>query len=441
MPRVRHGSVKHAHIHGRTGRGQVDHEQRVPVLAGKGCVDVWEFMDALQKARGVLDERGRDPRETRWPAGAALNLDDIAALLGAGLQEQAQLFTVADEVRSRFMGDAIHLRGIIEFSSYCVRNCLYCGLRRDNRNLVRYRMAPDEIVTMAVRAAGAGYKTIVLQSGDDFHYRAKDIARIVEEIKRRTEVAITLSMGERSREDYAVMRTAGADRYLLKHETADPGLYRRLHPGMSLGSRLECLRNLREAGFQVGSGNIVGLPGQTTRTLAKDIALLRDLDVEMAGIGPFIPHPDTPLVSCPPGDAMLSLRVLAVARLVLPQAHLPATTALATLHPKGRRMALSCGANVVMPNVTPLKYRRLYEIYPDSVALQDPEDGGIAAIAAMLSEIGRQVSKTRGDSPKLDAELLAVAERRPGAGTLLQCAAGGFRKNTEVTSSGSNGEA
>ncbi len=360
---------------------------------------IGKVQDALAskppRTQGAGTARGAPP-----PLGAGLTEGDIVALLEAGPGEQRTLFALADEVRRGFMGDAVHLRGIIEFSSYCVRNCLYCGLRRDNRRLVRYRMSIDEILAVAARATAAGYRTIVLQSGDDLHYRAEDIARMVEGIKQAADVAVTLSVGERSRQEYAIMRRAGADRFLLKHETADPGLYSRLHPGMTLEDRLECLAHLRGLGFQVGSGNIVGLPGQTARTLAKDIMLLRSLDVEMAGIGPFIPHPDTPLASHPPGDLSMSLRTLAVARLVLPLAHLPATTALATLHPDGRRMGLECGANVVMPNVTPLEFRRLYEIYPGSIALAAPDDGGLAQIHALLSGLGRQVSHTCGHSPK-----------------------------------------
>lgn len=325
-------------------------------------------------------------------------------MLAANPEDEPRLFAAADEVRRRFVGDSVHLRAIIEFSNYCVRSCLYCGLRRDNRKLGRYRMSADEIARTAAKACSAGYRTIVLQSGDDLHYRADDIARIVERIKRGADVAMTLSIGERTGEEYRTMRNAGADRFLLKHETADPGLYASLHPGMSFERRLECLHSLRQLGFQVGSGNIVGLPGQTLHTLARDIALLRELDVEMAGIGPFIPHPDTPLARSRPGEVALALRTLAVARIVLPLAHLPATTALATLHPEGRRLALQCGANVVMPNVTPPEYRRLYEIYPNSVALGDPEDGGFARVAAFLGGMGRPVSGSRGDSPKLDSD-------------------------------------
>ncbi len=350
-------------------------------------MDVPEFREALADA---LDAVG---------CGRALAREQVAALLSPPrLEDEAALFRAADGVRRSVMGDDVHLRAIVEFSSYCVRNCAYCGLRRDNRGLRRYRMSTDEIASVAARAALAGFRTIVLQSGDDLWYSANDIARIVEAVKRAADVAVTLSIGERARDEYAVMRAAGADRFLLKHETADADLYRRLHPGMSLERRLECLNDLRDLGFQVGSGCIVGLPGQDAWSLAGDIALMRELQVDMAGIGPFVPHPGTPLGASPPGDARLCLRVVAAARLVLPRAHIPATTALATVHPDGRRAALVCGANVIMPNVTPFARRRLYEIYPGSISLREPEDGGFAELAAMLAGLGRRVAATRGDS-------------------------------------------
>jgi biotin synthase len=364
------------------------------------------FENALRKVKDALgpDHLGAQGEAgttaVQSPAEVGLTEEDIVALLEAGPREQQALFDLADDVRRRFMGDEVHLRALIEFSNHCVRNCLYCGLRRDNAKLVRYRLSVHDVLEIAARAAAAGYKTIVLQSGDDFHYRADDIARMVEGVKRAADVAVTLSIGERSRKEYAIMRRAGADRFLLKHETADPDLYERLHPGMSLERRLECLRDLRDLGFQVGSGNIVGLPDQTVRIIAKDIKLLRAIDVEMAGIGPFIPHPDTPLAGCPPGTLSMSLKALAVTRLALPLAHLPATTALATLHPAGRRLALTCGANVVMPNVTPLEFRRLYEVYPGSIALHAPEDGGLSELTQVLAALGRHVSNSCGHSPK-----------------------------------------
>lgn len=312
--------------------------------------------------------------------------------------ETESLFASADRTRKGFVGDSVHIRGIVEFSNYCVRDCMYCGLRRDNLKLKRYRMTPDEILAASESGIRSGYRTIVLQSGEDPYYSASDIARIAEGIKSLGDVAVTLSIGERSRREYATMRSAGADRFLLKHETADTELYRRLHPGAFLETRIECLQNLKSLGFQVGSGFIVGLPGQDISIIARDIALLKELDVEMAGIGPFIPHPGTPLASYPAGDVAMTLKALAVARLALSHANLPVTTALSTLSQDGRELALSCGGNVIMPNITPAKYRELYEIYPDSASLRDPEDGGIREIVVMLNAMGRRISTTKGDS-------------------------------------------
>jgi biotin synthase len=328
-----------------------------------------------------------------------LDVRDIARMLQARPGDETEsLFACADRIRKRFVGDSVHIRGIIEFSNYCVRNCLYCGLRRDNHKLTRYRMTPDEILAASQNGIQSGYRTIVLQSGEDPYYSAQDIALIVEGIKSFRDVAVTLSIGERARSEYAAMRSAGADRFLLKHETADAKLYQQLHPGASLKTRVECLQNLKSLGFQVGSGFIVGLPGQDISTIAEDIALLKLLDCDMAGIGPFIPHPDTPLASYPAGDVTMTLKALAVARQTLPYANFPVTTALSTLRQDGRQLALSCGGNVIMPNITPAKYRALYEIYPDSASLKDPEDGGIREIAGMLKTIGREVSTTKGDT-------------------------------------------
>lgn len=369
------------------------------------------------EARHVFQQTGADQiRQNRVPATTAglgefpgtdlrctplteFGVTDITRMLQACSEDDTRLlFAGADEIRRRCVGDSVHIRGIIEFSNYCMRNCLYCGLRRDNHKLRRYRMTPGEILAASENGIRYGYRTIVLQSGEDPYYSASDIARIVEGIKAFGDVAVTLSVGERTLGEYRTMRSAGADRFLLKHETADAELYRRLHPGASLRTRIECLRNLKSLGFQVGSGFIVGLPGQGVSTIAQDITLLKLLDVDMAGIGPFIPHPDTPLASYPPGDVTMTLRALAVARLALPYANLPVTTALSTLRSDGRQLALSCGGNVIMPNITPAKYRELYEIYPDSASLRDPEDGSMTEIARMLKEMGREISTTRGDT-------------------------------------------
>ncbi|NPV52816.1 MAG: [FeFe] hydrogenase H-cluster radical SAM maturase HydE [Firmicutes bacterium] len=334
------------------------------------------FWDALGRAR----------------AGKDLTRDEIRALLQAEPGDQTwTLFSLADEVRARYVGDEVHLRGLVEFSSYCARNCAYCGLRRDNRKLRRYRIAPDEIVDIAEYGATLGYKTIVLQSGDDFWYSADALASIITRIKNSADVAVTVCIGERSREEYATIREAGADRFLLKHETADPELYRDLHPGMTLEERVMRLRWLKELGFQVGSGNIVGLPGQTIDSLAGDIVLMRDLGVDMAGIGPFIPHPDTPLAGSPQGPLELVLKVVACTRLALPWAHIPATTAAGTVDPRGREKALQCGANVVMPNITPVEYRKLYQIYPNKICLSERADSCRRCIENRIKGIGRSI--------------------------------------------------
>jgi len=356
----------------------------VSAIDGHATNEFWACLERAKRKPGDIDRR------------------TVLALLEGSVDPDARsaLFQAADEVRRRYVGDEVHLRGIIEFSNNCVRNCHYCGLRAANTALPRYRMSPSEIVTIAERAGGLGVGTIVLQSGEDPFWDAATLAEVVGEIKRRTGLAVTLSVGDRSREDYALWREAGADRYLLKHETSDAELFRRLRPGTTLDGRLTCLGYLRELGYQVGSGNMVGLPGQSLETLADDVILLRNLDVEMAGIGPFIPHPDTPLASAPPGTVDLTLRVLAVTRLALPWAHLPATTALGTADPEGRQKALRCGANVVMPNVGPTDYRRLYQIYPGKICVDEMADKCLACLKGMISSLGRSVGRGPGHSPK-----------------------------------------
>ncbi len=322
--------------------------------------------------------------------------EDIVTLLSARGNQVAALFRAADHVRRAGVGDAVHLRAIIEFSNYCRNNCLYCGLRRDNRRLPRYRLAEKEIMSSVDKAAAMGFRTVVLQSGEDLLYSASYIAGLVEQIKRRHGLAVTLSLGERSREEYRIWREAGADRYLLKHETADEKLYQYLKPDSSLQIRLQCLYWLKELGYQTGSGNMVGLPGQNLDSLAVDIILMRNLDVDMAGIGPFLPHPATPLKDAEPGSLELTLKILAVTRLYLPQAHLPATTALGTLAPDGRKMALSCGANVIMPNLTPAGMRDKYLIYPQKADIIEEPHQALDKIKALLAELARPVARDYG---------------------------------------------
>lgn len=335
-----------------------------------------------QEIREALELAG-EPRD--------LSREELMVLLDADKEESAVLCRLADEVRARFMGDEVHLRGIIEFSNFCSGNCLYCGLRRDNRELPRYRMSLGEILASARRATELGCRTVVLQSGEDRYYSAEMLGEIVFKIKEELDVAVTLSVGERSREDYALFRQAGADRYLLKHETSDPRLFNALRPGTSLEGRLQRLSWLRELGFQVGSGNMVGLPGQTLQTLAEDILLLRRLEVEMAGIGPFIPNPQTPLGHFPGGTLDLALKALAVARLVLPRTHLPATTATGTIDPQGRFKALQGGANVIMPNMTPTRYRASYRLYPGKTGTGDSPEESLAKAAGTVVGLGRRL--------------------------------------------------
>ena len=320
-----------------------------------------------------------------------LTRDDLVALLGADEEESPALYRLADEMRARFVGDEVHLRGIIEFSNICNRNCFYCGLRRDNQELNRYRMPPWEIIESAGRAAALGCRTIVLQSGEESYYSAEILAGIIRAIKKDNDVAITLSVGDRSCQDYALFRKAGADRYLIKHETSDQLLFAYLRPGTSLEGRLERQRWLLELGYQVGSGNMVGLPGQTLETLADDILLFRRMGIEMAGIGPFIPNGRTPLAGEAGGTMAMTLKTLAAARLTLPYAHLPATTSAATIDPKGRVKTLQCGANVIMPNMTPAKYRENYTIYPGKIGLSDTPEESYARAVKDVENAGRRV--------------------------------------------------
>ena len=287
------------------------------------------------------------------------------------LQDESpeELFSLANETKERFFGTKVILRGIIEFSNWCRCSCAYCGLTCDNRELFRYRFTPGEIVEYASQAYTAGYRSMVLQSGEDLAFDPDTISRVVRDIKNLGELSITLSVGERTREEYRQWFKDGADRYLLKHETADEGLYNQLHPHSSFQKRLQCLLDLKEIGYETGSGFMVGLPGQTTESLAEDILLLQELDVEMAGIGIYIAHPETPLAGSAAGDPLDAMRCLAITRLLMPKVHLPSTTSV-EVGSVERYSSLKAGANVIMKKVEPYAYRKLYEIYPNP-KLQD----------------------------------------------------------------------
>ncbi|NPV70220.1 MAG: [FeFe] hydrogenase H-cluster radical SAM maturase HydE [Firmicutes bacterium] len=309
-------------------------------------------------------------------------------MLSGAADERDRLLAAADRVRSSERGDVVHFRGIIEFSNHCQQDCLYCGLRRSNTRVRRYRMTPEEIVEAAVAGSRLGLRTVVLQSGEDPWFTTDVLAGIISSIKHRAGVAITLSVGVRPKREYRAWRDAGADRYLLKFETSDDALFALMKPGCALKDRLRCLEWLRGLGYEVGSGIIVGLPGQTLDSIAGDVLLLRGLEVDMASAGPFIPHGDTPLGSLPAGSAELSLKVIAIMRLYLPWANIPATTALGTLGPLYRAEALRCGANVIMPNITPQRYRPDYEIYPGKAGSTEEPRESFNRLNRLVAGIG-----------------------------------------------------
>lgn len=322
----------------------------------------------------------------------------IVPLLTASDEEAPELFSAADRVRAEHVGNDVHLRALVEFSNWCRRNCNYCGLRRGNRGVSRYRFTPEEVVTVARDAEGLGFRTIVLQSGEDPWFSRERMAGILRSIRQDTDLAITLSVGERDFETYREWKEAGADRCLVRIETTDPELFRALHPDDDLRERMQCIEWLRDLGYQVGSGVMVGLPGQTPQMLARDVVWLHEIGAEMIGVGPFIAHPATPLAQAKNGTVDATLRLVAVLRLVMPWAHIPATTAMGTLEPRGRERALQAGANVMMPNMTPAQYRARYEIYPDKICLTDDGRTCAACTAGRIRSLGRTIATDRGDA-------------------------------------------
>jgi len=309
-----------------------------------------------------------------------------------------QLFCYSDKIRRENYGTQVYLRGLIEFSNYCRRNCNYCGIRTGNSKIERYRLSKEDILTCCAEGDRLGYKTFVLQSGEDSFYTDALLAEIIREIKDRfPESAITLSLGERTYESYQRLFMAGADRYLLRHETASEELYKRMHPDMSFKNRRECLKHLKEIGYQVGAGFLVGLPGQTNEDLVEDILYIKQLQPHMVGIGPFIPHPETPLAGSVGGTVEKTLIMLALTRLLLPEVLLPATTAIGTLDRTGREKALKVGANVVMPNLSPVSVRNKYELYKDKICIGDEAAHCRCCIEQRIRSAGFEVNMERGD--------------------------------------------
>ncbi|MEJ5229360.1 MAG: [FeFe] hydrogenase H-cluster radical SAM maturase HydE [Pseudothermotoga sp.] len=332
-----------------------------------------------------------------------VSLEEVAGILSDDKIDE-KLFALADEVRQSYLGKDVHIRGIIEFSNYCRNDCLYCGIRASNKNISRYRMTVEEIVERAQMISQMGIKTIVLQSGEDPYYDTDTIAELIRRIKKFN-VAITLSIGERDFREYKLWKDVGADRYLMRHETADESLYERLHPNDSLTTRAAHLKKLKELGYEVGAGSMVGLPGQNDLSLAKDILFIRDLDADMVGIGPFIPHPSTPLQNAKPGALNKTLKMIALTRLFLPDTNIPATTALGTIHPFGRQMALKCGANVIMPNFTPSPYRSLYALYPNKICIFESDIACGECTKKLVQSVGYSVSDDFGYRRKVNGRI------------------------------------
>ena len=305
------------------------------------------------------------------------------------------LFSLADKTREEYVGNEVHLRGLIEFSNICKRQCKYCGLRCEDKFIDRYRISKENIISYAEHAVNMGYKTIVLQSGEDEYYNTDLMCEIIEGIKKLG-VALTLSIGEKTYEEYKAFKEAGADRYLIRIETTDKTLYNQMHPNMDFDNRVRCLENLGRIGYVVGTGCLVGLPNQTIESLADDILFFKEINADMVGIGPFIPHPHTPLKDSATGSFTLALKVMALTRILLKDINIPATTAMETLNPNGRIIALQSGANVVMPNVTTTEYRAKYEIYPNKICINENPDKCKGCISAKIQSIGRIVSTSFG---------------------------------------------
>lgn len=295
--------------------------------------------------------------------------DDELKILIESDEFNEPLAEAADIRRRENYGDKVYIRGLIEFTNYCRNNCYYCGIRRDNKKAERYRLTKDEILLCCDEGYKLGFRTFVMQGGEDPYYTDEMICDIVSKIKSRyPDCAVTLSIGEKPRESYQAFFDAGADRYLLRHETADPEHYGKLHPeAMSLENRKRCLFDLKEIGYQVGSGFMVGSPYQTTENLISDLRFLQKLQPDMIGIGPYITHVDTPFAEFKSGNVMLTLRLVSILRLMFPYALIPSTTALGTIHPQGRELGLKAGANVVMPNLSPVSVRKLYSLYENKI--------------------------------------------------------------------------
>jgi biotin synthase len=339
------------------------------------------LIDKLEKDRILSREEFRELLENR---------DDEAS---------EYLFERARAVRHGIYGHDVYMRGLIEFTNYCKNDCYYCGIRRSNCNAERYRLTDDQILECCKTGYELGFRTFVLQGGDDGYYTDERIIGIVHSIKERyPDCAVTLSIGEKSYESYRAYFDAGADRYLLRHETGDCGHYSRLHPeSMSFENRKRCLSDLKEIGFEVGCGFMVGSPYQTTECIIEDLFFMKELNPHMVGIGPFIPHHETPFADRQAGTLELTLFLLGIIRLMLPHVLLPSTTAIGTVHPQGREKGILAGANVVMPNLSPVDVRKKYLLYDSKICTGDEAAECRMCLQGRMGRIGYNLVVSRGD--------------------------------------------
>lgn len=343
--------------------------------------NVFVLIDRLEKEHCLSLEEYQDLLENRTPEAAEYIAQKAVA------------------VRREIYDQDVYIRGLIEISNICKNNCLYCGIRRDNPTCSRYRLTVEDILTCCHEGYALGFRTFVLQGGEDPYFTDQVLCTLLKEIKKHyPDCAVTLSLGERSKESYQALFDAGADRYLLRHETADKEHYEKLHPSeMSFEHRMQCLKDLKEIGYQVGCGFMVGSPGQTTANLAKDLKFIEEFKPAMCGIGPFITHKSTPFADKPSGTLEMTLYLLSILRLIGPNLLLPATTALGTIHPKGRELGILAGANVVMPNLSPVSVRKKYELYDNKICTGEESAQYRQCLNRRMESIGYRIVTDRGD--------------------------------------------
>lgn len=349
----------------------------------EGLIEMKELVDKLRRETDASD-------------------DELRTLIEEPAGDDSYLAKQADEVRREHYGTDVYIRGLIEVSNFCRNNCYYCGIRRDNQTVARYRLTKDEILECCKEGYELGFRTFVLQGGEDMHFTDGMICDIVGTIKKEhPDCAITLSIGEKSYESYKAYFDAGADRYLLRHETANEEHYGKLHPAeLSCANRKRCLWDLKKIGYQVGAGMMLESPYQTTDNIIEDLRFMKKLQPDMVGIGPFIQAAHTPFEHCKSGGAELTIRMISIIRLMLPWVLLPATTALGTIDPLGREKGLQAGANVVMPNLSPRRFRKLYGLYDNKINANDDAKQSKLGLEARVTAAGYRVAAVRGDVAK-----------------------------------------